>query len=119
MEMERRSPAALRGAIDGIAHDRPSHGGAMDAQLVRAAGQRRQSEPSDVLGSRGKVAGRGFLACRSRHSAPKTFQVVTAALQRDVVSDITIILPDTERAPMARISSSVQQIRKSLCRKWG
>src|SRR5262245_9372142 len=49
MQVQRRPAVARRGAVDAVADDRPTGGGAMHAQLMGAAGERLERQPGDVL----------------------------------------------------------------------
>src|SRR5260221_4757329 len=49
MKVQRRPARPRRAAIDIVADNRPSHFGAVDAQLMRTAGQWLEREPRDAL----------------------------------------------------------------------
>ena len=51
MQVQARASGTRRASIDAVSDDGPSHHGAMDAQLMGAAGVRFERKPSDILRS--------------------------------------------------------------------
>jgi hypothetical protein len=67
VQMQRRRTVRFAAAVDAIAENRPAHGGAMDAQLMRASGQWRELKKSQRHALRGCAAPE-YTPARARRS---------------------------------------------------
>jgi hypothetical protein len=98
--MQMKPAYARRGPVNGIAHDRPSHLGAVHTQLMRAAGQWLKGKPSELRAAAHHFPGAcGWHALGIRFHPPAA--CVVALGERNVDATFVRLGPTFDYCPVA------------------
>src|SRR5260370_8644218 len=126
MQLQAGSRFARAASVDVIADDRPPHGGAMHAQLMRAAGERLEHKPADANGL-GLAGSR--IAGPASHHLPRGDRRLTSgivlhppaacrvlAAERQLAAALVLCRPARDHPPIAFFDAAALEPRAS-CRQ--